>query len=102
MCWPVRAAVHGRCAASTSEPDGRAGLSPRRQLKGPFERSERTEGPFSRFRDLDDPALFRCFEHRDTRQALDDHGTTPHVRAFLNEFGPVIERWESHHTVGLS
>ncbi|MFM1725863.1 putative quinol monooxygenase [Rhodococcus sp. PAM 2766] len=54
------------------------------------------------YRDLDHPALFHCFEHWDTRQALDDHGTTPHVRAFLDEFGPVIEKWESHHTVALS
>ncbi|NKS55219.1 hypothetical protein GS500_21010 [Rhodococcus hoagii] len=25
-----------------------------------------------------------------------------HVRAFLVEFGPVIERWESNHTVALA
>ncbi|BCN85238.1 hypothetical protein RE0356_38790 [Prescottella equi] len=25
-----------------------------------------------------------------------------HVRAFLAEFGPVIERWESNHTVALA
>jgi len=54
------------------------------------------------YRDLDDPGLFHCFEHWDTRQSLDDHGSTVHVRAFLDEFGPVIEQWESHHTVGLS
>lgn len=54
------------------------------------------------YRDLDEPGLFHCFEHWDTRQALDDHGDTPHVRAFLAEFGPVIERWESNHTSALS
>ncbi|CAM2985514.1 hypothetical protein RHDE110596_10535 [Prescottella defluvii] len=30
------------------------------------------------------------------------HGDTPHVRAFLAEFGPVIEPWESNHTSALS
>lgn len=54
------------------------------------------------YRDLDEPGLFHCFEHWSDRQALDDHGDTPHVRAFLAEFGPVIERWESNHTAALA
>ncbi|EGD54215.1 putative quinol monooxygenase [Gordonia neofelifaecis] len=53
------------------------------------------------YRDLDDPCLFHCFEHWTSRQALDDHGSTPHIRAFLDEFGPHIELWESHHTAAL-
>ncbi|MFE3291926.1 putative quinol monooxygenase [Rhodococcus sp. NPDC059234] len=53
------------------------------------------------YRDLDDPSLFHCFEHWTSRQALDDHGSTPHVQSFLAEFGPVIERWESNHTSAL-
>lgn len=54
------------------------------------------------YRDQDDPSLFLCFEHWESRQALDDHGSTAHVTAFLTEFGPVIERWESNHATTLN
>lgn len=54
------------------------------------------------YRDHDDPSLFLCFEHWQSRQALDAHGSTPHVTAFLAEFGPVIERWESNHASALT
>ncbi|MFF2556477.1 putative quinol monooxygenase [Nocardia sp. NPDC058058] len=53
------------------------------------------------YRDLDDPTLFHCFEHWTNRQALDEHGTTPHVTAFLTEFGPAIELWESNHATAV-
>ncbi|MGW2661501.1 putative quinol monooxygenase [Nocardia tengchongensis] len=54
------------------------------------------------YRDNDDPSLFLCFEHWDSRQALDDHGSTPHVQTFLTEFGPHIQVWEQNHTTALA
>lgn len=57
---------------------------------------------YSFYRDLDDPSLFLCFEQWDSRADLDAHGDTPHVQAFLQEFGPVIERWESNHATALA
>ncbi len=53
------------------------------------------------YRDLDDPSLFLCFEHWESRAAMDAHGSTPHVAAFLAEFGPLIEKWEYNHTTAL-
>ena len=53
------------------------------------------------YRDLDDPTLFHCFEHWDSREALDVHGTTPHVATFLAELGPLIEKWDYNHTEAL-
>ncbi|MDH6244373.1 putative quinol monooxygenase [Mycobacterium sp. OTB74] len=49
----------------------------------------------------DDPALFHCFEHWDSREAMDLHGTTAHVATFLSEMGPLIEKWEYNHTAAL-
>ncbi|NKR40795.1 antibiotic biosynthesis monooxygenase [Rhodococcus hoagii] len=37
--------------------------------------------------DLDDPGFLHCFEHWKTCQALDDHASTAHMRALLDEFG---------------
>ncbi len=34
--------------------------------------------------------------------ALDRHGATPHMEAFLREFGPCIERWEQGHASTLA
>ena len=53
------------------------------------------------YRDLDDPTLFLCFEHWESREAMDAHGTTPHVAEFLSELGPLIEKWEYNHTAAL-
>lgn len=57
---------------------------------------------YSFYRDMDDPSLFLCFEQWDSRVDLDAHGGTAHVQAFLQEFGPVIERWESNHATALA
>ncbi len=53
------------------------------------------------YRDLDEPSLFLCFERWSSRADLDAHGSTTHVQAFLLEFGPLIERWESNHATAL-
>ncbi|OBF44284.1 antibiotic biosynthesis monooxygenase [Mycolicibacterium peregrinum] len=53
------------------------------------------------YRDLEDPSLFLCFEHWDSRESMDAHGTTPHVATFLTELGPSIEKWEYNHTAAL-
>lgn len=53
------------------------------------------------YRDCEDPSLFLCFEHWQDRAALDQHGSTPHVLQFLNEFGNAIERWDVNHTKAL-
>ncbi|OKH84231.1 antibiotic biosynthesis monooxygenase [Mycobacterium sp. ST-F2] len=53
------------------------------------------------YRDLDEPSLFHCFEHWDSKEALDLHGTTPHVAKFLTELGPLIEKWEYNHTEAM-
>lgn len=53
------------------------------------------------YRDLEDPSLFLCFEHWESREAMDAHGTTPHVAAFLTDIGPLIEKWEYNHTAAL-
>lgn len=54
------------------------------------------------YRDHDDPSLFLCFEHWTTREALDKHGTAPHVEAFLREFGSSVEKWEQNHASALT
>ncbi|MEZ0053715.1 quinol monooxygenase YgiN [Mycobacterium sp. MAA66] len=53
------------------------------------------------YRDLDEPSLFHCFEHWESREAMDLHGSTPHVATFLSELGPLIEKWEYNHTAAL-
>lgn len=53
------------------------------------------------YRDQEDPSVFHCFEHWQTREALDRHGSTPHVAQFLREFGPHVTKWEPHHASRL-
>lgn len=53
------------------------------------------------YRDLEDPSLFLCFEHWDSRESMDAHGSTPPVETFLTELGPLIEKWEYNHTAAL-
>lgn len=53
------------------------------------------------YQDMEDPSLFLCFEQWDSRADLEAHGATAHVQAFLRDFGPLIERWESNHATAL-
>jgi quinol monooxygenase YgiN len=54
------------------------------------------------YRDLEDPAVFMCFEHWESAGALADHGKTPHVEKFLRELGPHITKWEPNYTSRLA
>lgn len=53
------------------------------------------------YRDLDEAGTFHCFEHWRSRDDFDAHGSMPHIRTFLEEFGPIIELWESHHATAV-
>ena len=54
------------------------------------------------YRDLEDPAVFICFEHWESADALAEHGKTPHVEKFLGELGPHITKWEPNYLSRLA